>query len=155
MTGDRDPYADMLDMPHHQSDTHPHMSMAERAAQFNPFAALAGFDDVIAETGRLTDRRIELSDTEKERLDRILMRIARAVRSGRRPRVTVRYFVPDPRKEGGSCEDITGRVRDIDAAERTMVFLAENGRSKGRAVRIDDILDIRGESGEPPRGDGR
>ena len=45
------------------------MSMLSRAAQFSPYAALVGFDGVIAETGRLTDRMIELSETEKESID--------------------------------------------------------------------------------------
>ena len=45
---------------------------SDRAAQFSPYAALVGFDGVIAETGRLTDRKIELSEAEKAALDRKL-----------------------------------------------------------------------------------
>jgi hypothetical protein len=40
-------YADIIHLPHHQSDTHPHMSLYDRAAQFAPFAALTGYDQVI------------------------------------------------------------------------------------------------------------
>lgn len=71
---DKDPhrYDDMLDPPHHQSSTRPHMSMADRAAQFTSFAALTGYEDEVTETSRLTDEKAELSDTEKERLDRKL-----------------------------------------------------------------------------------
>ena len=36
-------------MPHHQSLTHPHMSLYDRAAQFAPFAALTGYEDMINE----------------------------------------------------------------------------------------------------------
>lgn len=38
-------YDDIIDLPHHQSQTHAHMSMHNRAAQFMPFAALTGYDD--------------------------------------------------------------------------------------------------------------
>ena len=42
-------YKDIIDMPHQQSKTHPHMSLYDRAAQFAPFAALTGYDDMIKE----------------------------------------------------------------------------------------------------------
>jgi len=42
-------YKDIIDMPHHQSLTHPHMSLYDRAAQFAPFAALTGYEDMINE----------------------------------------------------------------------------------------------------------
>jgi hypothetical protein len=45
-------YDDILHLPHHQSERHPHMSNLERAAQFSPFAALTGHGDVIQETER-------------------------------------------------------------------------------------------------------
>ena len=45
-------YADIIDLPHHQSETRRHMSLHDRAAQFAPFAALTGFGDVIEKTAR-------------------------------------------------------------------------------------------------------
>lgn len=50
-------YDDIINLPHHQSKTRPHMSVADRAAQFAPFAALAGYDDAVKETARLTESR--------------------------------------------------------------------------------------------------
>lgn len=44
-------YEDIIDMPHHQSDKHPKMSMRNRAAQFSPFAALNGYNEAIKEVG--------------------------------------------------------------------------------------------------------
>ena len=63
-------YDDIIDMPHHQSDKHPKMSMdrphmpiADRAAQFAPFAALAGHDDAV----KKTQERVKLAiDNEIE-----------------------------------------------------------------------------------------
>ena len=54
-------YDDILHLPHHRSEKHPPMSMGDRAAQFSSFRALAGYEDAIGETARLTDRRIERS----------------------------------------------------------------------------------------------
>ena len=45
-------YADIIDHPHHVSDHHPRMSPHDRAAQFAPFAALSGYEEMIAETAR-------------------------------------------------------------------------------------------------------
>lgn len=43
-------YDDIIDLPHHVSKRHPQMSMWNRAAQFAPFAALAGYEDAILES---------------------------------------------------------------------------------------------------------
>ena len=51
-------YADIIDLPHHQSERRQKMSNYDRAAQFSPFAALTGHADSIKETARLTDDRI-------------------------------------------------------------------------------------------------
>ena len=45
-------YADIIDLPHHQSSTRPHMSLYDRAAQFASFAALTGYDDMVKEEAR-------------------------------------------------------------------------------------------------------
>ena len=58
-------YDDIIDHPHYQSKTRPHMSMLNRAAQFAPFAALSGYEEAINEAGRTTDRRIEPDESEK------------------------------------------------------------------------------------------
>lgn len=45
-------YEDIIDMPHHQSNKHPKMSMHSRAAQFSPFAALNGYNEKIKEVNK-------------------------------------------------------------------------------------------------------
>ena len=37
-----DNYDDIIQLTHHVSSVHPHMSIHDRAAQFAPFAALTG-----------------------------------------------------------------------------------------------------------------
>ena len=142
---EKSPYEDIIHLPHHQSATRPHMSLYDRAAQFSPFAALTGFDGVIAETSRLTDQKIELSEYERALLDQKLSRIDDELRKGNHPEITVIYFVPDPLKAGGAYNEYTGHVRNIDAFERCIVFLAGNGRSAGRRIWIDDIWGMHGE----------
>lgn len=51
-------YEDIINLPHHQSDTRAHMSMTERAAQFSPFAALTGHRAIIEETTRRSEKKI-------------------------------------------------------------------------------------------------
>lgn len=142
---ERNPYADILHLPHHQATDRRHMSMHDRAAQFSPFAALTGFDGVIAETGRLTDHKIELSESEKVLLDQKLTLIDEAICAGQHPEITLLYFTPDARKTGGSYQEYTGSVRQIDPIERTIVFLADNRRSAGKRIEIDDVKEIHGE----------
>ena len=146
MMCEKNPYADILHLPHHQAADRKHMSMYDRAAQFSPFAALTGFDGVIAETGRLTDRKIELSESDKVLLDQKLTLIDEVIRAGQHPEITVLYFTPDTRKTGGAYQEHTGSVRQIDPIERTIVFLADNGRSAGKTIAIDDVKEIHGAS---------
>ena len=145
MAIEKNPYADIIHLPHHKAANRPHMSLYDRAAQFSPFAALVGFDGVIAETGRLTDRRVELPESEKVLLDQKLTLIDDVIQDGHHPEITVVFFVADPLKEGGEYQEYIGKVRKVDAVERTIVFLAANGRSAGKRVPIDDVLEIHGE----------
>ena len=52
-------YGDILNLLHHLSETHPPMPIADRAAQFAPFAALTGYKEAIEETERLAEKKIE------------------------------------------------------------------------------------------------
>ena len=67
-------YDDIINLPHHVSKTHPHMTITGRAAQFSPFAALTGHGDAIRETARLTEDQILLDEDMLVRLDEKLDR---------------------------------------------------------------------------------
>ncbi len=43
-------YDDIINLPRHISKKHPQMSLYARSAQFAPFAALTGYEDVIKDT---------------------------------------------------------------------------------------------------------
>ena len=80
-------YEDILHLPHHQATNRPHISILNRAAQFSPNAALVSFDETIADTGRLTDRKIELSESEKVLMDQKLALINDVIRDDYHPTI--------------------------------------------------------------------
>ena len=131
------PYDDIIHLPHPASSKYPRMSVATRAAIFSPFAALTGHSAAIEETFRLTDRRIELSEEAKAELDMKQQLLADAAST--RPEVSVTWFQPDERKDGGAYVTTTGRLKKIDAYERMLVM------TEGSAIPLDDVLEIQSE----------
>ena len=127
-------YDDIIALPHPEPRTHPRMSLHDRAVQFSPFAALTGHSAAIAETGRLTDSRITLDESEMARVDAELQHLQELLPS--RPTVSITYFVPDERKAGGSYQTVTGTARRIDTVNG-VVLLTDR-----REVPIADIFDI-------------
>ncbi|MDY3919230.1 MAG: hypothetical protein SOZ59_09560 [Candidatus Limivivens sp.] len=127
-------YDDIINLPHHVSRHHPQMSMHDRAAQFAPFAALTGHSEAIAETARLTERKVELDEYEKEKLDEKLL-ILQAL-GEELPEITVTYFCPDGKKEGGCYKTEKKVLRRISETRHTLVM------EDGTEIRIDDILDL-------------
>lgn len=116
-------YDDIIHLPHHVSTVHPPMTMAERAAQFSPFAALTGYDAALKETGRLTRERAELDEDEKERLDERLRELRERI--GEHPLAAITYFCPDQRKDGGAYLTASGHVKKIE--EYAKVVVMEDG----------------------------
>ena len=127
-------YDDIINLPHHQSAVHPHMSLIDRAAQFSPFAALTGYDDAIAETARLTDAKLSLSEEQMTFLNEIIGALERML--PQQPSVKVTYFVPDAKKAGGAYVTKAGQLRRIDTVGKVIVF------TDGSSILLDDILQI-------------
>ena len=125
-------YDDIINLPHHVSATRPQMSMINRAAQFSPFAALTGYDAVIRETGRLTDRRVELSEDRRVDLDKKQQILSDSL--AEHPEVSVTYFIPDGRKAGGAYVTVTGVVKKLDEFQRIMML------TDGTSIPLDDVL---------------
>lgn len=127
-------YADMLDLPHHISPTRKPMSMADRAAQFSPFAALVGHDAAIQETARLTQQPVELDESRKavlnEKLQRLLARLSEE------PEITVTYFCPDEKKTGGRYVTVTGCLKKVNPFANTVEL------TDGTAIPVEQIYEI-------------
>lgn len=140
-------YADIIGMPHWQSPKHPHMSLWDRAAQFASYKALTGYEDMIAEEARFTDREIGLEEHALEVLNRKLQRIAELVAAGQSPALTFTVFVPDASKDGGSYAEVTDRVKRIDEAAGEVVLMSKRERSGVReSIPLARIVEIRGEA---------
>ena len=110
-------YDDILHLPHPTSKTHRRMSRQDRAAQFSPFAALTGYEAVVKETARLTEKRPVLTEDEVAELDARL-RLAMELDAG----VTVTWFQPDAKKSGGSYVTTTSRVKKADELQRILTM---------------------------------
>lgn len=125
------PYDDIIHLPHPTSARHSRMPISERAAIFSPFAALTGHSAAIAETARLTDRKIELDEDTRAELDRRQAILLEHIPE--RPEVTVTWFQPDERKGGGSYVITAGRLKKIDVVERTLVL------TDGTRIPLEDV----------------
>ena len=66
VNGNADDYRDIIDLPHHTSPRHPRMAEEMRAAQFAPFAALTGYDEVIEETALRRKAQVMARDQMKD-----------------------------------------------------------------------------------------
>ena len=112
----------------------------DRAAIFSPFSALSGHAGAIAETARLTEQRIELDEDTKAELDRRQAILLEHIRE--QPEITVTWFQPDERKEGGAYLTTTGRLKKIDEVYRAL-YLADGNR-----IPLDDVIEIQSNWGE-------
>ncbi len=134
---DRGLYDDIIELSRPVSASHPAMPVADRAAQFMPFAALTGFEDAIWETGRLTHERMELEEDLIEGLDGKLQYLRERI--GEHPEISVTYFKPDTRKTGGAYQTDTGRVKKIDLYEHILVM------EDGTKIPMKEVVDIEGD----------
>ena len=136
-------YGDIIDLPHHQSQVHPHMSLYDRAAQFAPFAALTGYDDMITEEARETG--LKLAQNLK-RLNAKIKVISDMLDAGEHPMLSFTVFVPDEKKAGGSYTEMKGIVKRIDPISASLILFSENEKSDGLSLKLEDIHDIYGEA---------
>lgn len=130
-------YDDIIHLPHHVSAVHPPMDVADRAAQFSPFAALTGHDAAIHEAARLTDQKMELDENRKEILNEKINVLIGKLRE--HPAVTITRFVPDDKKDGGYYTSINGMIRKIDEYEGMIVLMDET------RIPLDDVIEIEGD----------
>ena len=133
MSEAREKYGDIIDREHQVSQKHPRMSRINRAAQFAPFAALTGYDDLIRESSRFTNEQTALDDAKKEQLD---SRLRFLLMQQTPPKADFTYFVPDGKKAGGEYVTVTGRVIGYSQSARCITL------DSGQVIFTDDIAEI-------------
>lgn len=102
------------------------MEKADRAKQFMPFDALKGFREALLEKERIVVPKRELSEEQKEELDRRFRQIRK------NDMVTVEYFQRD------EYVRMTGMVSGIDETSRLL-------RIVNTKIPFDDISDLQRE----------
>ncbi|MBO7607132.1 MAG: hypothetical protein J6T28_05895 [Paludibacteraceae bacterium] len=129
-------YDDIIHLPHPVSAKHPQMSMRDRAAQFSPFAALNGHSDAIRETARETEDFIAPDESAQRELDQKMAYLLAHI--SEHPNVTITYFAPDKRKEGGSYQTMEKRLAKYDE------YRQEIQMEDGTRIPIKSIVNIEG-----------
>lgn len=125
MSGKRD-YSDIM----HCSCPEPHrprMPMSERAAQFAPFSALSGYQELIAESSRHVEPRQELIDDHNDQLDQALDELRRF------PQREVRVTCYD---NDGSRRQVQGKVKSVRPQEGTLILM------DGTVISCGDIAEL-------------
>ena len=127
-------YKEIINLPHHVSETRPHMSMIDRAAQFSPFAALTGHEAALDETARLTDIFIELDEDEKQIIDAKIRTLIDNIE--KKTEIAVTWFRPDEKKDGGAYVTVTGYLKKADILKREITM------SDGTVIPMKFIYEI-------------
>lgn len=127
-------YNDIIKLPHHVSKRRAQMSVADRAAQFSPFAAVVGHEKAVKEAARITDQRKELDEMEKAIIDEQLREIEVQLPSA--VDVEIQYFIPDEKKDGGEYRSKVGHIKKIDT------YLKDVLMTDGMRIAIKDIYQI-------------
>ena len=116
------------------------MTVYNRAAQFAPFAALVGYDEIVQDTADilLLDKRIILSEDAKSLLDAQLQGIRERINLN--PEIKIVYFDEIANKLGGGYVLYSGKVKRIEEYPATLVFL------DGKKVLVEEIIQIENEN---------
>ena len=131
MTESEEKYGDIINRERPES-SHPRLPIKSRAAQFSPFAALSGYEDLIAEASRETCEEKELSDDQRNELD-----VKLSYLTGHRDiSADFTVFVKDPKKAGGKYVSVRGCVLKYDFITRMITL------DTGDRICAEDIYDI-------------
>lgn len=110
---------------------YPKMSMADRAAQFAPFAALTGHKEAVIEQGRITQEKRILSNEEKLEINEKIIELITL-----KSKCRITYFEKDKTKSGGKYLNRVLSFKRIDELNKVLYF------KENIQIQIEDIVDI-------------
>lgn len=126
-------YSDIINLPRHVSLTHKHMSNSDRAAQFAPFAALTGYENIIKEVARKTTSRLILSSDQKEKINETLLFLKN---KNEKISISIIYFEKDKKKSGGRYIKIEGEFLKFNSQNTSLIL------SDKTNIPLKDIFEI-------------
>ena len=129
-------YGDIIYLSPRRSETRARMTNRDRAAQFSPFAALTGHAESIKETARYTDEYWEPSEETRAKLDERMALLL--CRLSDKPEISVTYFKPDEKKNGGEYVTVTGVVDRVKPIERQIRL------ASGKVIAMDYVTGLSG-----------
>ena len=133
-------YDKILNVPSWEPRSHPRMPMSKRAAQFQPFDPLEGYDEAVTETGRETDAERYLDETTVAAINATLAELNARIKE--QPAVTVTYFVPDAKKLGGAYQTLSGKLKKLDELNEEMTL------TDGTRIPLKHIMTLSGKTEE-------
>lgn len=111
-------YADIIDRPRPESKAHLRMAQSDRAAQFAPFAALTGYQQLIQEKAELSAKKTYPTFEQK----RVLTVQLHQLQATRLPKlVTINYF----NDAAGYYQSVTTQLQWVDW-DRGRLFCADD-----------------------------
>ena len=93
---------------------------------------MTGHGAAIAETARLTEKIKELSEEDKHEISR---KLSYALENN--SRISIKFFLPDPLKDGGSYREVVGAIKKINLMDR-VIKMVDN-----TLVLLDNVTDIK------------
>ena len=131
-------YSDIIDLPHHQSMRRPHMSVYNRAAQFAPFAALTGYDQMVQDTAgmQLNDEKRVLSDDVRRVLDEKLQILREHLKE--QPEIEVIFYDDKAGVNGGAYRFVSGNLKKFEESPAVLIL------DSNLKINCADILRVQG-----------
>lgn len=97
---------------------HAKLSISQRAAIFNPFQAMTGYDDCIIETNRYVESRMPMTEDLENDLNQMIQYIL----LNNSDEYSITYFIKDKLKDGGIYETKEGIVSKININDRFLII---------------------------------
>lgn len=118
------PYEDIVHLHRPAHKRHAPMPLLDRGAQFAPFAALRGYDEVIRQAQMEKVEQISLSEEGEALLNEALCLLFERLEE--QPEAVFTHYRFDPYTEQGAYETVRSRVKSIDPARQCLIL--EDGK---------------------------
>lgn len=129
-------YDDIIYLQRPVSKRYPKMSAHDRAAQFSPFAALEGYDEILQDAEHERVPMPELLEDEKAEINDNLMYAVQSIDGENADTIIISYFLPDETGKTGWIERAFGRLKKFNANAHTVEM------EDGTIIAIDNIIRV-------------